>query len=140
MIDGWPVGAHGTTFGGNPVACAAAGAVVDSMGGLLDHARQLSDRAFERFTKLAASSRTVGDVRGLGLMIGVELVKDPETREPDPGALQHVSRHGLANELVVIGCGPDANVIRFIPPLVATIDDLDRAIDLIEEAIEDYER
>lgn len=140
IIDGWQFGAHGTTFGGNPVACAAAGAVIDTMGGLFDHARDMSDRAFERFAKIAESSPTVGDVRGLGLMIGVELVKDPDSREPDAGAMQHVSRHGLANELIVIGCGPDGNVIRFIPPLVATMDELERAIDVIEEAIQDYER
>ncbi len=139
VVDGWPVGAHGTTFGGNPVACAAAGAVIETMGGLFDHARQLSGRAFERFNKMAESSRVVGDVRGLGLMIGIELVKDPDTREPDAGAMQHISRHGLANELIIIGCGPDGNVIRFIPPLVATMDDLERAIDVIEEAVEDYE-
>ena len=72
-------------------------------------------------------------------MIGVELVKDPDTREPDAGAMHHVSSHGLANELIVIGCGPDGNVIRFIPPLVASMEDLERAIDMIEEAIEDYE-
>ena len=139
VLDGWPVGAHGTTGGGNPIACAAGEAVIDIMGGLLDHARQLSDRAFERFNKLAESSPTIGDVRGLGLMIGIELVKDPESRDPDPGAMQHVSRHGLANELIVIGCGPDGNVIRFIPPLVASMDDLERAIDVVEEAIIDYE-
>ena len=72
-------------------------------------------------------------------MIGVELVKDRETREPDPGAMQHISRHGLANELIIISCGPDGNVIRFIPPLVSTMDELERAIDVIEEAIDDYE-
>jgi 4-aminobutyrate aminotransferase/(S)-3-amino-2-methylpropionate transaminase len=88
---------------------------------------------------MAETYRTIGDVRGLGLMIGVELVKDPETRKPDAGALQHVTRHGLANELIVIGCGPDGNVIRFIPPLVASMDDLERALDVIEDALDTYE-
>ena len=53
--------------------------------------------------------------------------------------MQHISRHGLANELIIISCGPDGNVIRFIPPLVSTMDELERAIDVIEEAIDDYE-
>ncbi len=140
VIDGWPVGAHGTTFGGNPVACAAAGAVIGEMGGLLEDAQQVSDRAFERFTKLAEASPVVGDVRGLGLMIGVELVEDPETRDPDRSAMRHVTRHALANELILIACGPDGNVIRFIPPLVATMDEVDWAIDLVEEAVNDYVR
>jgi 4-aminobutyrate aminotransferase len=139
VIDGWPVGAHGTTFGGNPVACAAAAAVMATMGDLLPGAKQLADRAFERFTKAQSTYESIGDVRGLGLMIGVELVKDRDTRQPDPAAMRHISAHGLANELVVIPCGPDANIIRFIPPLVATEADVDRAIDTIEDALAGYE-
>lgn len=137
VMDAWPVGAHGTTFGGNPVACAAATAVIDTMGGLLDHARQVSDRAFERLGKLAESFPAVGDVRGLGLMIGVELVKDPDTREPDPETMRRVARHALDNELILIPCGPDGNVIRFIPPLIASVEDVERAIDLIAEALDE---
>ena len=115
------MGSHGTTFGGNPVACAAAIAVMEAMEGLLPHAASLSARAFERFRKAQATYSTIGDVRGLGLMIGVELVKDRETRDPDPAAMDQVARHGLANELILIPCGPDGNIIRFIPPLVTTI-------------------
>lgn len=140
VMDAWPVGAHGTTYGGNPVACAAATAVMDEMGALLPSARALSDRAFERFNKAKGNHNSIGDVRGLGLMIGVELVKDRETREPDAAAMRHVTAHGLANELIVIPCGPDGNIIRFIPPLVATEHDVDRAIDVIEEALDSYAR
>ncbi|HDH03334.1 MAG TPA: aminotransferase class III-fold pyridoxal phosphate-dependent enzyme, partial [Actinobacteria bacterium] len=140
VLDAWPVGAHGTTFGANPVACAAATGVLDEMGPLLPGARVLADRAFERFRKAQENHQTIGDVRGLGLMIGVELVKDRESREPDGAAMQHITRHGLANELIVIACGPDANVIRFIPPLVATEAEIDRAIDVIEEALDNYEQ
>ncbi len=139
-IDAWPVGAHGTTFGGNPVACAAAAAVIDVMGDLLPHARELSRRAFARFDELAASHPTVGDVRGLGLMIGVELVADRDTRVPDPEAFRHVQAYTLERGLVIIPCGPDGNVIRFIPPLVTTDEELDWAIGLIDEALSDYER
>jgi 4-aminobutyrate aminotransferase len=138
MMDAWPVGAHGTTYGGNPVACAAATAVIDEMGALLPGARALSDRAFERFHKAQGNHEAIGDVRGVGLMIGIELVKDRETREPDAAAMQHVTTHGLANELIVIPCGPDGNIIRFIPPLVATERDIDRAIDVIEDALDHY--
>jgi 4-aminobutyrate aminotransferase len=139
MIDSWPRGSHGTTFGGNPVACAAAVAVMDTMGDLLPRARELSAHALERLGKLATDHPTVGEVRGLGLMIGIELVKDPETREPDPEAFTFIHRFCLERELIVIDCGPDANVIRFVPPLVTTQAELDWSIDLLDKALEDYE-
>jgi 4-aminobutyrate aminotransferase len=139
IMDRWPVGAHGTTFGGNPVSCAAAGAVIDTMDGLLPHARKLSAHAFERLDKLSVTHETIGEVRGLGLMIGIELVKNRESREPDAEAMDFVSRYALEHELIVISCGPDANVVRFIPPLVTTIEELDQAIDTIDMALTEYE-
>jgi 4-aminobutyrate aminotransferase len=139
MIDAWPRGSHGTTFGGNPVACAAAVAVIDTMGDLLPHARELSGRAFERWAKLATEHPTIGDVRGLGLMIGVELVKNHEDRTPDPEAFDHIHRYCLERDLIVIDCGPDGNVIRYIPSLVTTIEELDWSLDLIDAALSDYE-
>jgi 4-aminobutyrate aminotransferase len=139
MIDAWPRGSHGTTFGGNPVACAAAVAVMDSMGALLPHARDLSLHAFERLAKIQTEHPTVGDVRGLGLMIGVDLVKDPESRLQDPEAFGHLQRYCMEHDLIIIDCGPDGNVIRFIPPLVTTREELDWAIDLIDAGLSDYE-
>jgi 4-aminobutyrate aminotransferase len=139
IINEWPVGAHGTTFGGNPVACAAAAKVIDVMEPLLPHARELSKRAFERFEEVKARHRTIGDVRGLGLMVGVELVSDRDNRTPDADAMQFISAYGLEHELIVISCGPDSNIIRFIPPLTATMEDLDAAIDVIDEALTAYE-
>lgn len=139
MIDAWPRGSHGTTFGGNPVATAAAVAVIETLGDLLPHARQLSAQAFERLEKMATEHPTIGDVRGVGLMIGIELVKSPENGEPDPDAFAHVQRYCLERELIVIDCGPDGNVIRFIPALVTTSDELDWALGLIDKALEDFE-
>jgi 4-aminobutyrate aminotransferase len=139
MIDSFPVGSHGTTFGGNPVACAAAIAVMDSMGELLPHARALSEHAFGRFRELAERHPSIGDVRGLGLMIGIELVSDRETRTPDKAAFRHLHEYCLERGAIIIECGPDGNVIRFIPPLVTTIDELDWAIDLVDAALSDYE-
>jgi 4-aminobutyrate aminotransferase len=135
-VDAWPKGSHGTTFGGNPVSCAAALAVQQVMGDFLPNARELSTHAFERLSKLKTDHSVIGDVRGLGLMIGVELVKDPQTREPDPAAFKAIQRYCLERELILIDCGPDANVIRFIPPLITTRPELDWAIDLIGEALE----
>lgn len=138
-VDAWPVGAHGTTFGGNPVATAAAGAVIDAMEPLLPHARDLSKHAFERFEDLARRHPTIGDVRGIGLMIGVEMVADRDTRVPDPEAFRFVQRHAFDRDLVIIDCGPDGNVLRFIPPLVTTREELDWAIDLVDEGLGGWE-
>jgi 4-aminobutyrate aminotransferase len=138
-IDSWPVGAHGTTFGGNPVATAAAVAVIDTMKDLLPHARELSAHAFSRFHELADRHETIGDVRGLGLMIGVELVEDRTTRTPDAKAFKHVQSHVFDRDLIIIDCGPDGNVLRFIPALVTTREELDWAIDLIDEGLASWE-
>ncbi|MGH8916569.1 MAG: aminotransferase class III-fold pyridoxal phosphate-dependent enzyme [Acidimicrobiia bacterium] len=138
-MDAWPRGAHGTTFGGNPVSTAASVAVMDTMEGLLPHARELSKRAFERFHELAEKHPTIGDVRGIGLMIGVELVTDRASRNPDAEAFEHVEKHAYDRELIIINCGPDANVIRYIPPLVTTREELDWSIDLVDEGLTSWE-
>ena len=139
IIDAWPAGSHGTTYGGNPVAAAASAAVIDTMGDLLPHARALSTRAFERFHDLAERHEAIGDVRGLGLMIGVEFVEDRESRTPDAKAFQHVASHAFDNELIIIECGPDGNILRFIPPLITTMEELDWAIDLVDQGLESWE-
>lgn len=139
IVDKWPPGSHGTTFGGNPVATAAAVAVIDTMESLLPHARDLSKHAFERFEELAERHPPIGDVRGLGLMIGVEFVGDRSTREPDEAAFKHIEKYCAERELIIISCGPDGNVLRFIPPLVTTREELDWAIDLVDEGLSSYE-
>lgn len=139
MMDAWPVGSHGTTFGGNPVATAAAVAVIDTMEDLLPHARDLSEAAFESFELLAERHSTIGDVRGLGLMIGVELISDADLRTPDAEAFKAVQSYAFERELVIIDCGPDGNVLRFIPALVTTRDELDWAIGLIDEGLSAWE-
>jgi 4-aminobutyrate aminotransferase-like enzyme len=68
-------------------------------------------------------------------MIGVELVEDRATRVPDAKAFQHIQAHAFDRELIIIECGPDGNVLRFIPPLITTKEELDWAIDLIDEGL-----
>ena len=138
LMDAWPPGAHGTTYGGNPVATAAAVAVVEAMEELLPHARELAKHAMDRFVDMAQRHDAIGDVRGLGLMIGVELVQDRQTRIPDADAFKHVKRHAAERELIIISCGPDGNVLRFIPPLITTREELDWALDLIDEGLGSY--
>jgi 4-aminobutyrate aminotransferase len=139
IIDNWPPGSHGTTYGGNPVATAASVAVIDTMADLLPHARDLADQAETRLTEMATRHETIGEVRAFGLMIGVEFVEDRETRVPDAKAFQHVQAHAFDNELIIIECGPDGNVLRFIPPLITTSEELDWAIDLIDQGLDSWE-
>jgi len=107
---------------------------------LLPHARELSKETFERFHDLADRHETIGDVRGLGLMVGVEFVEDRDTRVPDAKAFKHVAAHAFDRELIIIACGPDENVLRFIPPLITTREELEWAIDLVDEGLTSWEQ
>jgi 4-aminobutyrate aminotransferase len=127
-------GDHGSTFGGNPVSCAAALAGIDAMDaeGLPEHARILGERAMRRLTTLQARHRALR-VRGLGLMIGIEVV-GPDGSEPRPDLAETIRAAALADGVLVICSGPEANVIRILPPLVITDSELDLALDVLEAA------
>jgi 4-aminobutyrate aminotransferase len=133
----WPPGVHGTTFGGNAVACAAAIEVVNVVNETLPGVPALSEQAFAGLRSMQADHPTVGDVRGLGLMIGIELI-DGDGR-PDSNALEFVRTHLLETGLIFHPCGPDHNIIRFIPPLVISPEDLDHGIGLIADALTAWE-
>lgn len=137
LLAKWLPGSHGTTFGGNPVACAASAAVVDTLKDVIPGIAERSDLAFTRLGDLQERHRIIGDVRGLGLMIGIELVKDG--REPDSDAFGVISAEAEKRGLFILGCGPDNNVIRFVPPLNVSLDDLDAGIGILDEAITAYE-
>ncbi len=137
LLEKWEPGSHGTTFGGNPVSCAASAATVGVLKDVIPGVAERSDHAFTRLGDLQERHRTVGEVRGLGLMIGVELVK--EDRTPDPAAFAAVASHAFDNGMVILSCGPDGNIIRFIPPLNVSIDDLDAGIDILDAALTGYE-
>ena len=139
IMSKWPMGSHGTTFGGNPVACAAATATVEVLGEMLPGVGKLSDHAFKRFRAMKEKHPIIGDVRGLGLMIGIELVK-PGGNEPDPDAYTFLANHARENRMLILDCGPYANVIRFIPPLCVSMAELDQGIDILESAITAYEK
>ena len=133
----WEPGSHGTTFGGNPVSCAASAAVVEVLKDVIPGVAERSDVSFTRLGDLQERHRTIGDVRGLGLMIGIELVKDG--REPDTEAFGAISSRAEELGLFILNCGPDNNVIRFIPPLNVSLDDLEAGIDILDQAITAYE-
>lgn len=133
----WPPGAHGTTFGGNPVSCAASIATLEVIKeeGLLKKAEGISDKAINRLRKMKEKYRPIGDVRGLGYMIGIEFVKDD--REPNSEAVKKVMKDCLDRGLILIECGGDKNVIRFIPPLIITEEEMDKALDVFEEVVKE---
>jgi 4-aminobutyrate aminotransferase/(S)-3-amino-2-methylpropionate transaminase len=108
----------GGTYGGNPVACAAALAALDAFehGGLIERAQQIESIALPRLTAAKQSDPRIGDVRGRGAMIAMELV-DPTTGDPDPQLTTAVAKAAHAQGVIVLTCGTYGNVIRLLPPL-----------------------
>ncbi|TET31704.1 MAG: aminotransferase class III-fold pyridoxal phosphate-dependent enzyme [Planctomycetota bacterium] len=135
IMEAWPPGAHGTTFGGNPVACAAVDGVITAIREekLLENGAARAEQAKRHWGELKQKYPIIGDVRGLGFMIGVEFVKDPKTKEPNGAAVSKLMAGCLEKDLVIVNCGPHGNVIRFIPPLVVTGEELEKAFDIITE-------
>jgi 4-aminobutyrate aminotransferase len=126
IMDRWPTGTHGSTFGGNPVSCAAALATLDVLEqeGCYERARRLGRRGLERLGTVAGPV----DVRGVGLMIGVEL-RDKATAEA-------VQARCLDDGLIVLLCGPGENVLRLIPPLTIADDEFEQGLDILVAALE----
>lgn len=134
-IMSWPAGAHGSTFGGNPVCCAAAQATLDVIEeeGLLDNANRIGQRIMTGLRELAEESWLIGDVRGLGLMIGVELVQDKETKLPATQVADSVVKECFKRGLLLLPCGP--NSVRFSPPLILTESQADLAVEIFADAL-----
>ncbi|MGE3622100.1 MAG: aspartate aminotransferase family protein [Acidimicrobiia bacterium] len=126
VMDRWPHGAHGTTFGGNPLACAAALATLDVLAdeGLYERAVAIGTRVR---TRLAAAPGPVVEVRGVGAMIGVELA--------DRATAEAVQRRCLDQGVLVLSCGPEGNVLRLIPPLTISDEELDLGLDVLVAAM-----
>ncbi|PYX44571.1 MAG: aspartate aminotransferase family protein [Acidobacteria bacterium] len=128
--------AHASTFGGNPVCIAAALATLDVIEreGLLAHSAELGSYMLKRMADWPAKYRIVGDVRGRGLMIGVEIVKDQKTKEYGAELRDRIVQRAFEHGILFLGCGP--STVRISPPLVVTRDEADAAIDILEESIE----
>jgi 4-aminobutyrate aminotransferase len=131
----WVPGSHASTFGGNPVSIAAALATLDVIEkeGLLRNSREVGDQMLRRMANWPRKHRIVGDVRGRGLMIGVEIVKDQTTREYGNVERDRIVALAFERGILFLGCGP--STIRIAPPLIVTKDEADVAIDLLEESI-----
>ena len=130
--------AVGGTYVGNPVAQAAALAVLDVIAedGLVARAQVLGDVMRERMLGWQARFPQVGDVRGLGAMLAIELVRDPATKEPAPDLATAIVEHAMANGLLLLKSGIYGNCIRVLVPLVISDAELDEALDVWESALE----
>ena len=130
----WPPGAHASTFGGNPVCCAAALATIALLEEeLVENAARMGAYLMDRLRDWPARFPVVGDVRGLGLMIGIELVRDQRTKEKAPELRDRVLDLAFQAGLLVLGAGD--NTIRLSPPLVISRDQCDFAIETLEKCL-----
>ncbi len=136
VMDAPPSGGLGGTFGGNPVACAAALAVLDLLDeAFLERARRLGEIIRSRFEDFQKHYEMVGDVRGLGAMVGMELVRDHDTKEPAGKETVELRRRCMEKGLLILSCGAHNNVIRTLMPLTITDDQLEEGLALLEEAL-----
>jgi 4-aminobutyrate aminotransferase-like enzyme len=133
IVDAVEPGGLGGTFGGNPLACAAAVAVLEEVGRpeFLERARELGATIRSRLDEIAARNPTIGEVRGLGPMLALELT------EPTPDLAKAVTPAAREKGLVLLSCGLYGNVIRILVPLVISDADLARGLELLEESLVD---
>jgi 4-aminobutyrate aminotransferase len=127
-------GGHGSTYGGNAVSCAAALATLDLLeGGLVENAASVGAHLKAELEKRLDKHPAVGDVRGLGLMLAVDLVKDRATREPAKELVDPVLKAAFERGLLLLGCGESS--IRLAPPLVVTREEAEVAAGILDEAL-----
>lgn len=132
----WPPGAHASTFGGNPVSCVAALETIALLEeGLLENSREVGQHLLARLRELQTQHAIVGDVRGLGLMVGIELVKDCESRQPAVEMRDAILQECFRRGLVLLGCGESG--IRFSPALVVTRTEVDTALSILTAVFDD---
>jgi 4-aminobutyrate aminotransferase len=136
----WVPGSHASTFGGNPVSCVAASAVLDAIQEekLLDNANKQGNYIMKSLGELKDTCEIVGDVRGEGLMIGVEIVEDKESKKSAPEKAGEIMKRSWKRGVNVITCG--ASTIRIAPPLIITRELVDAGLEIIEDTIRDVEK
>jgi 4-aminobutyrate aminotransferase len=136
IIEHWKRGAHGNTYGGNPVTCAAAIATVDLVKSeYAANAARVGAHFMQRLGDLRRDYRCIGEVRGKGLMIGMELIEDDADRTPARKLTDDVVTRAYHNGLLLLSCGVSA--VRFMPPLSVSVAEVDEAIDLLRAALDE---
>lgn len=139
VMEGVAPGTIGGTYCGNPLACAASLKTIEIMerDHLADRSVEIGKKVTARYKEIQKKYPVVGDVRGLGGMIGIEFVKDPETKEPDAALTADIIQTCAKNGLLVEGAGTYNNVIRFLAPLVITDEQLEAGLDIFEAAVKE---
>jgi 4-aminobutyrate aminotransferase len=137
LLGAWPPGAHGTTFGGNPVSCAAALATLDVIAdeGLVENAAARGAQLQAGLRALQAACPILGDVRGQGLMTGVEFI-DPADGAPNPAAVEAVKWRCLESGVLLSRCGPYNQTVRLAPPLIISAEEIERFLQVFAAAVE----
>jgi len=137
VMDAPHVGGIGGTYGGHPISCQASLAVIDLIQkkDLLHTAVSIGDRLKQRFCAMQEKYPIIGDVRGIGAMVGMELVRDRVTKEPAAKEAAFVCQKSYKNGLIIAGAGVYHNVIRVLAPLVITDEELEEGLSILEEAI-----
>lgn len=135
----WVPGSHASTFGGNPVSCEAALVTIDLIQNeLMENAAEIGGYLLNRLEEMKKEYEIIGDVRGKGLMIGIELVRDRETKELADKEREKIIQGCFKKGLLLLGCGK--NSVRFMPPLIVSRKDADTALSIFEETLREVER
>lgn len=137
IMSRWQTGSHGGTYGGNAIGCVAAEATVRVLRdeGLIDNAAARGRQLMDGLLEIQSRFPVLGDVRGLGLMVGCEFT-NPETGQPDAGIAKRATTYALnEGKLILLTCGMYANVIRWIPPLVVTESQINQGLEIFEQAV-----
>jgi 4-aminobutyrate aminotransferase len=130
----WAPGTHGNTYGGNPLSCAASLATIDLIeNGFMQNAAEVGAYAMDALEEIKARHPSIGDVRGKGLMIGVEFVTDRETKEPAHDLTERIVELGYERGLLMLSCGK--SVIRIAPPLSMSKSEMDEGLTIFEDAL-----
>lgn len=137
IFDGITPGIIGGTYSGNALACASALEVIKIIERerLCDRAMEISKKCFERFHQWKERYEVIGDVRGIGVMLGIEFVKNKETKEPNSEIVTQLIQECVSNGLIIEGAGTNHNVVRFLSPLVITDEQLEAGFNILEEGI-----
>ncbi len=129
IMDQWTTGSHGGTYGGNPLSCVAGSATLSVLSPILDQVDKFGHHALNRLESELGNHPNVGNIRGIGLMIGIEFVDDDG--KPNSEAVQQIRNECLAKGLLLVSCGTHGNVIRLMPPLTITSDELNSGLDTL---------
>ena len=136
LMEKWPIGTHGTTFGGNPIACSAALATLDVLKEekLIENSKAMGKYAADQLQHLKAKHEVIGSIRSVGLMIGIEII-NPKTKQGDGNLLLEILDKCLEKGVLFYLCGNSGEVIRMIPPLTITKEEIDAGLRVLDEAL-----